>query len=90
MVDEPLGQAGWQHELPAGDDDEAVAQRTEPEPCPPGSPMRALKCWMDFRWADAPVSDGNTQPSASSAKRIDALFEFEREINGMSFGERSY
>lgn len=34
MVDQPLGQAGRQHELAVGDGDEAVAQRVEPEPCP--------------------------------------------------------
>ena len=31
MVDQPLGQAGRQHELAVGDGDEAVAQRMEPE-----------------------------------------------------------
>ena len=31
MVDQPLGQAGRQHELAVGDGDEAVAERMEPE-----------------------------------------------------------
>ena len=34
VVDEPLGQAGRQHEFVVGDGDEAVAQRMEPESRP--------------------------------------------------------
>ena len=34
MVDQPLGQAGKQHELAVGHGDEAVAWRIEPEPRP--------------------------------------------------------
>ena len=36
MVDQPLGEAGRQHQFAVGDGDEAVAQRMEPEFRPAG------------------------------------------------------
>ena len=51
MVDQPLGQAGRQHELAVGDGDEAVAERMEPEFRPAGLADAGIEMLDGFEMA---------------------------------------